>query len=176
MEFIGFIFIVILGSLSHFIYDWSGHNKFLAFFCAVNESTWEHIKLALGPAFLWLLIEIPFIGVNDNFIIAKFISILIMVLTIPLIFYSYSHILNKNYVVIDILIFVFAVFLGQFISDYILSLNSLPYYITYISLIGVIILFILYMTKTFLPDKNFLYKDPITKKYGIKAHYDEKKK
>lgn len=32
LEWIGFIFINILGSLSHFIFEWSGHNKVAAIF------------------------------------------------------------------------------------------------------------------------------------------------
>lgn len=48
---IGFIVISIVGTLLHFLYEMSGHNKIVAIFAAVNESTWEHIKIALTPTF-----------------------------------------------------------------------------------------------------------------------------
>ena len=32
------------------------------------------------------------------------------------------------------------------------------------------------MTATLLPFKNFMFKDPISNKYGIKGHTDMKKK
>lgn len=36
---IGIIFVTITGTLSHFIYEWSGKNPFLALFFPVNETT-----------------------------------------------------------------------------------------------------------------------------------------
>ena len=47
MLLISIIVISIIGTLSHFLYDISNHNKILGLFTAVNESTWEHIKIAL---------------------------------------------------------------------------------------------------------------------------------
>ena len=51
--FISIIIISLIGTISHFLYDISNHNKFVGLFSAVNESTWEHIKIALTPALLW---------------------------------------------------------------------------------------------------------------------------
>ena len=52
---IAIIFISLIGTLLHFMYEWSGHNKVVSLFAAVNESTWEHIKIALTPSFIWTL-------------------------------------------------------------------------------------------------------------------------
>lgn len=46
---LAFIVISVVGTLFHFLYDWSNHNKIVGLFAAVNESTWEHIKIALTP-------------------------------------------------------------------------------------------------------------------------------
>lgn len=48
---------VLLGSLLHFVYGWSGSNVFAAGFSAVNESTWEHMKLLFFPVFLLTLLQ-----------------------------------------------------------------------------------------------------------------------
>ena len=48
---ISIIVISLIGTLSHFLYDISKHNKVVGLFAAVNESTWEHIKIALTPTF-----------------------------------------------------------------------------------------------------------------------------
>lgn len=40
---IGFIFVLVLGTISHFAYDWSGQNTLIGFLVPVSESTWEHI-------------------------------------------------------------------------------------------------------------------------------------
>ena len=57
-EIIGVFFIIFLGAFLHFTFALSGNNKIVGIFSAVNESTWEHFKLAVFPAFFWLLIEL----------------------------------------------------------------------------------------------------------------------
>ncbi|MTA92276.1 MAG: hypothetical protein F2544_02690, partial [Actinobacteria bacterium] len=42
----------VLGSLLHFVFDWTKHNRLVAIFAAVNESYWEHIKIAVWPVML----------------------------------------------------------------------------------------------------------------------------
>ena len=90
---IGFIVISIVGTLLHFLYEISGHNKVVAIFAAVNESTWEHIKIALTPTFLWSLLDGFKYGTNPNYFIAKSASLLIIVFLIPIIFYSSYYII-----------------------------------------------------------------------------------
>ena len=46
-EAAGFLFTAAVGALLHFTYDWSGGTVLAAAFSAVNESTWEHMKLLL---------------------------------------------------------------------------------------------------------------------------------
>lgn len=47
LELVGIPFIVILGSLLHFAFAWSGYWIPVALVAAVNESAWEQLKLAL---------------------------------------------------------------------------------------------------------------------------------
>ena len=48
-ELAGLFLTLIFGNLLHFVYDWSGQNSVVAAFAAVNESTWEHMKLLFFP-------------------------------------------------------------------------------------------------------------------------------
>ncbi len=41
--------VFILGSLNHFLYDWTGGSSLAALFCPINESPWEHLKLLFFP-------------------------------------------------------------------------------------------------------------------------------
>ena len=41
----GAISVFVLGTLSHFFFQWSNDNLIVGLFSAVNESTWEHMKL-----------------------------------------------------------------------------------------------------------------------------------
>lgn len=55
---IGIIFVSAIGSLSHFLYDWSGQNHLVGLFTPVNESIWEHMKLLFFPMLLYSIIMI----------------------------------------------------------------------------------------------------------------------
>ena len=167
---LGFLFILILGTLCHFIYEWSKRKKIFAIFCAVNESTWEHLKLVMGPFFLWMMIEIPFIGDNPNYLFAKAVSLIIMILFIPLFFYGYQALTKKDIFYLDILDFIIAILLGQYASYYMLNIEPVSQLINIISLITLIIILILYLSKTINPSRNFLFRDPITNKYGLDAY------
>ena len=70
-------------------------------FTAVNESTWEHIKIALTPTFLWSLYDGIIYGCNPNYFVAKATSLLSLILVIPLLFYSYKFFIKKN-IIIDV--------------------------------------------------------------------------
>ncbi|MCI6019517.1 MAG: DUF6512 family protein, partial [Clostridiales bacterium] len=59
---IGTLFVLILGTLSHFFYEWSNQNFFVGLVSPVNESTWEHMKLLFFPMLLYALITIPRLG------------------------------------------------------------------------------------------------------------------
>ena len=52
-ELAGALFTAAMGTLLHFVYDWSGGWGAAAAFSAVNESTWEHMKLLFFPMFLF---------------------------------------------------------------------------------------------------------------------------
>ena len=79
------IVISIIGTLLHFMYDITNHNKTVGLFSAVNESTWEHIKIALTPTLLWSIIDGIKFWNNPNYFPAKFISLLLIILL--LVFY-----------------------------------------------------------------------------------------
>ena len=57
-ELIGFAFTGAVGTLLHFVYEWTGGNPLIAAFCAVNESTWEHMKLLAVPWLVWTVVTI----------------------------------------------------------------------------------------------------------------------
>jgi len=58
-ELIGVVFIIFLGGALHFTFALSGNQPIVGAFSAVNESVWEHLKLAFWPALLLTIIEYP---------------------------------------------------------------------------------------------------------------------
>ena len=55
-EVLGLIFVLAAGNLLHFVYDWSGQSPVVGALAAVNESTWEHMKLLTTPWVLWRIV------------------------------------------------------------------------------------------------------------------------
>lgn len=56
-EIAGAVLISLAGSLFHFVFEFFNKWPPLALIAAVNESTWEHLKLAFWPALVYALIE-----------------------------------------------------------------------------------------------------------------------
>ena len=169
---ISIVVISILGTIAHFIYELSEHNKIVGLFGSVNESTWEHIKIALTATILWSLIDGYLYGVNPNYFLAKLFSLLTIIFLMPLLFYGYQFIFKKDNAVVNIIIFYVVIICSQLLFFNLISLTPINYFWQYIATIGTFIIFGCYMTLTIMPLRNFLFKDPITNKYGFQGHSD----
>lgn len=89
--------IFLLGSLLHFTYDWSKHNKYVAVFSAVNESYWEHIKIAFWAVLFLGIIEFAFGGYSHlSFIPAKTIALYSIPVSMIALVFAYKHFTKKN--------------------------------------------------------------------------------
>ncbi len=123
---IGFLFVSVLGTLAHFTYDWSGNNTLVGLVTAVNESTWEHMKLLFFPALLYLPIATYFLREEYPHIAgAMALGILVGTLAIPVLFYTYSGVLGYNLAPLDIGTF-FAAVAITFIITYKYAGREIP--------------------------------------------------
>lgn len=166
----GILFVSIFGTLLHFMYEWSNHKKIVSIFAAVNESTWEHIKIALIPSFVWMFYDGAIYGLEPNYFVAKTASLLAIIIIIPVLFYAYQIFTKKTMLPIDIIIFYIAIIVSNLLFNYIIYLKPFSFFITYFAVIILFIIFGFLMVATLMPIKNFIFKDPITKKYGVKGH------
>ena len=102
----GFLFTGVLGTLLHFVYEWSGGSALAAWFSAVNESTWEHMKLLFVPLFLFSLVQVCLLGRNyPNLPAVRALSALAGIVLIPVLFYTYTGVLGFHVVWADIAVF-----------------------------------------------------------------------
>lgn len=102
----GCIFTAVAGTLLHFLYEWSNQSTLVAPFSAVNESIWEHMKLLFVPMFIFALIEREFIGAQyENFWCVKLVGILLGIIMIPVLYYTYTGISGTSKDWINIIIF-----------------------------------------------------------------------
>ncbi len=169
---ISVLVISLIGILAHFLYELSNHNKVVGLFTAVNESTWEHIKIVLTPLFLFGLFDGFRFGTFDNYFIGKSLSVLLPIIFIPIVFYTYRYFTKKHILMVDISIFLVSIILAQMTFYYFMDIKPLNFIYEYIGTILLFTIFAFYMVLTLKPMKNFLFKDPITKKYGLKGHSD----
>ncbi len=170
-ELAGIVFIVIIGSMLHFTFELSGHQPLVGVFSAVNESVWEHLKLGFWPALMWTLLEYRSIKKStNNFLIAKTVGIYLIPIVIPILFYSYTAVLGESVLVIDIITFVLAVIVGQLVSYKLLTYKRLPHILNEISLVALVLLGVAFVLFTFYPPHLPLFRDPVTREYGIIDH------
>ena len=155
-----FLFISIGGTLLHFTYQISHKNKFVGLISAKNESTWEHIKIALTPYYIFLLLEIPFSYQLPNFIFAKFIELAALILTIPFLFYGYQKLLKKDVPLFDIAIFYLSILLAIYLEYLIIKLPNCYFFINYLSFLSILAIFIYYLLTNFLIPKAFIWQTP----------------
>jgi Family of unknown function (DUF6512) len=167
-ELIGIVFVIFLGSALHFTFALSGNQPIVGAFSAVNESVWEHLKLAFWPSLLLTLIEYPLLRkAANNFFTAKATGVYLMVTIIPLAFYSYSAFSGKSIFAIDISTFVVAVIIGQLLSYKLLTYRQLPVTFNKISVVVIILLALAFIVFTYYPPQLQIFKDSLTGKYGI---------
>ncbi|MDE5604146.1 MAG: hypothetical protein K2I73_01025 [Eubacterium sp.] len=167
-EIIGFIFVSVIGTLSHFLYEWLGSNKIVALFCPVNESVWEHLKLLFFPYLIWTIIEYFLLNKKENYFSSKIKGVLCGILFIVTFFYTYSGITGKTSTFIDILAF-FAGTAISFIISYIIMRNSKrgSKIGEIISILLFLCISILFFVFTFMPPLIPLFEDPQKFTYGI---------
>ena len=102
------VFITAAGTLSHFLYEWSG-NAAAALFCPVNESVWEHLKLLFFPFLfysLWNYITARRRPFAAPYLYFRLLGVLCGMLTIIMLFYTYTGIIGRHFLPLDILIFI----------------------------------------------------------------------
>ena len=108
-----------LGTLNHFLYFLSGQSAFVALFCPVNESVWEHLKLLYFP-FLFVSIW-EYLSLRPSvlhFFYCRYLGVILGMLFTISVFYTYSGILGRNFLVLDILLFYSSEIVSFGISEY----------------------------------------------------------
>lgn len=168
-EIAGAVFTAAAGVLLHFTFAWSGDNPVVGAFSAVNESTWEHMKLLMIPAFLFTLVQFFAMGRSyPDFLAVRGVSVLAGTLLIPVLFYTYTGILGFHTAWADIAIFFAADFFLFWLDDFLLrrgALSSPGWQVAGAALlVGMLFLF---LWCTFHPAPLNLWRDSVTGGYGI---------
>ena len=148
---IGTLFVLVTGTLAHFVYGWSGQNWIVGFFFPVSESTWEHMKLCYFPMLIYALftrrrLKDTFPCINS----ALPAGILAGTFAIPVLFYTYTGILGKNDLPLDIGVFLVSVLIGFYVI-YRLTVTCKVRHDTVVLWFAVIVLGLFFVLFTYFP-------------------------
>ena len=156
------IFTWILGTVLHFTYEWSNENIIVSIFSAVNESTWEHLKLLFFPMLITTIIGYFYLKSKEeykNFLCAKIIGILSALSFVVVFFYTYTGIIGTNFAFLDIGSFFVGVLLGDVVA-YKMTF-SMKCCNKWIAVIVLIILLLCFITFTFNAPDIGLFRNPV---------------
>lgn len=157
---IGILFVIIFGTLLHFVYQWTGKNFLAGFVSPVNESVWEHMKLAFFPMLLYSSFMNQQLKENDPCVTSSlYFGIILSTLLIPVIYYAYTSILGHHIPALDIATFVLSIIIS-FVTIYFLTLSCKmePYQLPLKLIVGLLTL--LFFLFTYAPPAFPLFAEP----------------
>ena len=164
----GAIFAIVVGILLHFVYGWSGNNPIVGFFAPINESPWEHMKLAFIPILFFGIVDWIYLrGKVTNYLLSLSAQLLTPIVFILIFFYIYTPISGHPILFLDISSFIIGVILAKWlgynflIKDWDFSYSDI---ICGILILGLIFFFII---STLNPPRLNPFLDPVTNTYGI---------
>ena len=166
-QLMGFAVTSLGGTLLHFLYDWLGEAVWIAPFSGVNESTWEHMKLLFWPMLAFAIVQSFFFKDRGDFWCIKLRGILLGMLLIPVIFYTYNGAVGSSPDWLNIAIFFVAaagvyVYEARLFESGGVKCGSPSRAVA--ALVGLAVLFAVF---TFVMPEIGLFRDPLTGGYGI---------
>ena len=168
-EIVGFAVTGLVGTLLHFVYGWSDGSRVAAAFSAVNESTWEHMKLLFLPYFVFAVVEfIVFSEAFRNFFAVKAVGVLAGLAAIPVLFYTLTGMFGPLPGWANIAIFFLADALAYLVSYRLMTAGRLRG--GAMQLVGFALLWLLlfaFVWCTYRPPHLPLFLDPVSGGYGI---------
>ena len=166
-QLMGFAVTSLLGTLLHFLYDWLGGAWWIAPFSGVNESTWEHMKLLFWPMFIFAIVQTFFFSDNKSFWCIKLRGILLGLVSIPVIFYTYNGVIDKSPDWLNIAIFFVAAALSYIYETRKFNEKDVACKNPKASLVILCLIALFFVVFTFITPEIGIFKDPLTGAYGI---------
>lgn len=162
----------LLSSLMHFVYAWSGDQTWVGILAPVNESVWEHQKLAFLPLLLWWSAGYLIVGKKSQVSPGKwFFSCAVAELVCPLFiitfFYTKTGAFGLHSLLLDIASLLIGLILAQWMGGHVLRYAAdKPWF----GLCGALILIgsaLIFIVFTFMPPQLPVFMDTLTGRYGI---------
>ncbi len=166
----GIPFLIIVGSLLHFTYEWSNCSPIVGVISPVNESVWEHLKMGFWSLVFFSLIEYWFIkNKTKNYLLAKGLGIVSLQGFILLVFYTYTTFSGRPILIIDISSYIIGCALCQLVSYNVFTKTAANKWLNMLGLALIVIHAVLLITFTFTPPQLPVFQDSHSLSYGIQG-------
>lgn len=173
LDLLATIPIFLVGSALHFAYGWLGQWPPAALFAAVNESVWEHLKIAFWPALFWASVQLCLGRPRENgYWAARGFGLMTISLAIVAIFYGYTAILGNHLLLLDIATFAISILCGQAVSIVALPAVRRRPQVRILGLAALLVQVGAFSTFSYAPPHLVLFEDARNGLYGLSA-YDE---
>ena len=158
----GFAVTSLGGTVLHFLYDWLGGAIWIAPFSGINESTWEHMKLLFWPMFLYALLQSFFFKDRKDFWCIKLRGIILGLLLIPVIFYTYNGVIGVSPDWINIAIFFISAAIAYIYETRQFKKESTGCNNSGLALGILCVIALMFVIFTFVTPDLGIFKDPLT--------------
>ncbi|MBQ2735676.1 MAG: hypothetical protein IJF33_07560 [Clostridia bacterium] len=166
-QLMGFAVTSLGGTILHFLYDWLGKAIWIAPFSGVNESTWEHMKLLFWPMFIYAVIQSFFFRDRENFWCVKLRGIILGLLLIPVIFYTYNGVIGKSPDWLNIAIFFISAAFAYLWETRLFNSEKLRCRSPKRAIAVLCVIALLFVVFTFRTPQIGIFQDPLTGSFGI---------
>ena len=166
-QLMGYAVTALGGTLLHFLYDWLGRAAWIAPFSGVNESTWEHMKLLFWPMFIYAIVQSFFFRDREDFFCVKLRGILLGLVLIPVIFYTYNGVIGQSPDWINIAIFFVSAAVSYIYETRQFNNGTTGCKSPRLALIILGSIAILFVLFTFFTPELDIFKDPLTGSFGV---------
>jgi hypothetical protein len=158
------VFIVLIASLLHFLYELSGFQPWATLFGSVNESTFEHLKLFYWPAFAYALVQHAYTRDKvNNFWWAKAAALVTAPLVLMLSFYFYLGIslpiYGRGFLWADIGTGVLGVLAGNIVAYRIMTAREMGKALSRAGFAICVALGAMFIIFTYYPPRNFIFEN-----------------
>lgn len=161
------LLVFVVGAATHFSFDVVGRWPPLAWLFPVNESLWEHVKMAFWPALVidWMLgTKLPTLR---HRLVCTAMSACVSTLLIAPLFYGYTGLLGHHLLVADVGVFASAVGAGHWVA-YRIAMGPVPTAGSVVAALSLAaILGIALVLFTYAPPPFEMFRDSLTGQYGL---------
>ena len=166
-QLMGFALTSLLGTILHFLYEWTGESMLVAPFSGVNESTFEHMKLLFWPMLVFAFVQWIFFLDYADFWCIKLRGTLIGLVLIPIFFYTYNGVIGKSPDWINIAIFFISAAFAYIYETRRLNREHEKCNHPKLALVLLCLIGVMFVLFTFRTPEIGIFKDPITGEFGI---------